>query len=217
LKAVSRNIIVSKTARYFFMGCAPSKVKSVWFVLHGYGQLASDFINDFESLADESTLIVAPEAFNKFYLRNFTGKIGAAWMTKEDRENEIIDYVNYLDSVYADVLSGIPRKRIKISVLGFSQGTATACRWLTRGDARADRLILWGGGIAPDIDLLKCGDLLNSLNLTIVIGKNDKVVSEEQLKIELRKLEENLINFSFERFDGGHELNVDQLKKYFSD
>jgi predicted esterase len=217
MKTVSRNITVSKTARYFMTGCKPAKVKTVWFVLHGYGQLASDFIKDFESLAGNSTLIIAPEALNKFYLRSFTGKIGAAWMTKEDRENEIIDYVNYLDSVYIDVLSRIPRKKIKIAVLGFSQGTATACRWLTLGDARADRLILWGGVISPDIDLVKYGDLLNSMNLTIVIGKNDKIVSEEQLKIELRKLEENLINFSFERFDGGHELNADQLMKYFSD
>ena len=94
------NIIVQKSARYFTLGYPSDKIKSIWFVLHGYGNLASEFINSFEIINDGENYIIAPEALNKFYLKGFYGKVGATWMTKENRENEINDYVNLLDSVY---------------------------------------------------------------------------------------------------------------------
>ncbi len=47
-------------------------------------------------------------------------------MTKEDRENEIADYVDFLDAVFGEVVT--PGARV--TVLGFSQGVATAARWL---------------------------------------------------------------------------------------
>src|SRR5206468_3354730 len=74
---------------------------------------------------------------------------GASWMTREDRLHEIDDYVRYLDAVHAQVASG----KARVTALGFSQGTATACRWAAFGSARIDRLIVWGGEVPPDLDL----------------------------------------------------------------
>ena len=42
------HIQVTKTARYFTLGELNEKTLEVWFVLHGYAQLASDFIKDFD-------------------------------------------------------------------------------------------------------------------------------------------------------------------------
>lgn len=209
----SKRIAISKTARYYIMGEPSEKINSVWIVLHGYGQLAEEFGGYFKTLNNESILVVAPEALNKFYLKGFGGKIGATWMTKEDRESEIIDYVNYLDSVYDEVIKYGLLGKVKITVLGFSQGTATACRWILKGNSKIDRLILWGGGIPQDVDLLSVKKLFNSIDLTIVLGDKDEFISEEQLMKEIKKLNEIKLNHMIYRFNGKHEIKAEVLRQ----
>jgi len=206
-------IRITKTARYYILGEPSEKINSVWMVLHGFKQLAEGFIKYFKTILDENTLIIAPEALNKFYLEGFRGKVGATWMTKEDRENEILDYVNYLDSVYDEVIKCGMFGHSKITVLGFSQGTATACRWLDIGKSRIDRMILWGGGIPPDIDLTASKELFNSTELSIVAGNADEFISNEQIKDELKKLDDNKLLYRFYSYTGGHEIRADVLRE----
>lgn len=209
----SKRIAISKTARYYIMGEPSEKINSVWIVLHGYGQLAEEFINYFKTLKNESTLVVAPEALNRFYLKGFGGKIGATWMTKEERESEINDYVNYLDSVYDEVIKYGLLGKVKIAVLGFSQGTATACRWISKCNSKIDRLILWGGGVPPDVDLEFSHKLFNSINLEIVIGNEDQFISEEQMEKEIKRFEEIKLNYKIHRFNGKHEIKANILRQ----
>src|SRR5688572_6736067 len=152
------HINVSKTARYYTLGTPSDQISDVWFVCHGYGQLASDFIKEFECIESPSRLIVAPEALSRFYLSDGTGfhgpdsKVGATWMTREDREAEIADYIAYMERLYDEIFRVVPRESAKVTVLGFSQGGATATRWLTRGRAKADRLQIWGSFLPADYD-----------------------------------------------------------------
>ena len=90
----SHYIKTQKTARYFVLGNPGAQTKVIWFVLHGYGQLAERFISKFQSLVDDYTVVVAPEALHRFYATGNSGRIGASGMTKEDRENDILDYVH---------------------------------------------------------------------------------------------------------------------------
>lgn len=212
----SKRITISKTARYYILGKHSEKINSVWIVLHGYGQLAAEFIKYFKALKNESTLIVAPEALNKFYLKGFSGNVGATWMTKEGRENEIIDYVNYLDSVYDEAIKYGLLGNVKINVLGFSQGTATACRWISKGKSKIDRLILWGGEIPKDIDLASVKQIFNSIDLEIVLGNEDEFISEEQLMMEIKRLNEIKLNHKIYRFNGKHEIKADMLRQLIS-
>jgi len=209
----SKRITISKTARYYIMGQPSEKINSVWIVLHGYGQLAEEFIRYFKTVVNESTLLVAPEALNRFYLKGFGGKIGATWMIKEERENEINDFVNYLDSVYDEVIKYGLFRNAKITVLGFSQGTATACRWITKGRSKIDRLILWGGGIPADVNLQSSLTILNSVNLTIVVGDKDEFIPEEQLMKEIKRLNEIKLNHKIYRFNGRHEIKAGVLRQ----
>jgi len=215
MNIITKNISVYKTARYFVMGKPSARINSVLFVLHGYSQLAEDFIKTFESLENETTLIIAPEALNRFYVKGFSGKVGSAWMTKEDRENEIKDYVNYLDSVYDDVIKFGLLSKTEITVLGFSQGTATACRWISKGKSKVDRLILWGGGVPPDIDLESSKEIFNSLRLTVVVGDKDEFISVEQIEKEKQHLEKNNIKYSLIIFEGKHVIKKEILLKLF--
>jgi len=211
----AKNVLIQKTARYFLIGKPSEKIKSALIVLHGYGQLAEDFIKYFEPIKSETTLIVAPEALNKFYIKGFSGKVGSTWMTKEDRENEIKDYVNYLDAVYDDVIRFGLLSKTKITVLGFSQGTVTACRWLSRGKSKVNRLILWGGGIPPDVDLEVANELFNSLQLTIVVGDKDEFILPEQIEKEELRLRKDNIKYSLLLFEGKHIIKKEILLKLF--
>lgn len=213
MKTAFKRIAITKTARYFISGTISEKTKTIWIVLHGYSQLAGEFIGYFNPLSSESAFIIAPEALNKFYVKGFEGRVGATWMTREDRESEIIDYVGYLDSVYDEVIRYGLLGSVKINVLGFSQGTAAACRWITKGKSKIDRLILWGGGIPQDVDLITHRELLNSIELTFILGDKDEFVPEEQLIKQIDLLTGNEIKYKVLRYTGKHEINSAVLRQ----
>ena len=204
------HLSVPRTARFFTLGNEAAPIE-LWFVLHGYGQLAARFIRHFEPLDDGSRLVVAPEGLSRFYIEaNRPEKIGASWMTREDRLAEIADYVRYLDAVYAAV-GGATRPRVV--VLGFSQGTATAARWLATGSARADRLILWGGEVPPDLDLAAARARWSETGLTFVAGSADPFITAKVLARDEARLREHGVAYQVERFEGGHEIVPDVLRQ----
>jgi predicted esterase len=199
----------TRTARYFTLG-ALETAHDVWFVCHGYGQLASRFLDRFHALEAERRCIVAPEALSRFYLTDSPGerRVGATWMTREDRLHEIDDYVRYLDALHAKI---VPREA-KVTLLGFSQGSATACRWAARGAARIDRLIVWGGEVPPDLDLARAAARLGAMRLTFVYGMRDefftpKIVAATESRLHTHELPHELISF-----DGGHEIDEGTLR-----
>jgi hypothetical protein len=63
--------------------------------LHGYGQLAQFFARKFAAL-DQSFGIIVPEGPHRFYLEGSSGRVGASWMTKEWREQDIEENTRYL-------------------------------------------------------------------------------------------------------------------------
>lgn len=207
------HISVTRRARYFSLGTVNEQLKQVWFVCHGYGQLASDFLKNFEVLANGHRLIIAPEGLSRFYLRGFTGRVGTSWMTREDRLNEIRDYVDYLNAVYNEICKSFDSAGVKIFVLGFSQGTATAWRWVCQGSAKTDHLILWAGFVPPELELAKSQRLFRRCGLTLIIGKHDELGNEQAIIEQERTLKENQIPFKLLRFDGGHELDSQLLSE----
>ncbi|MFA3783635.1 alpha/beta hydrolase [Melioribacteraceae bacterium 4301-Me] len=207
---ITKNISVEKTARYFLLGKSFGKVEELWFVLHGYGQLAEDFIKQFEFLNNGSNLIVAPEALNKFYVRGFSGKIGASWMTKEDRENEIADYINYLNKISETIFNDVTPQ--KINVLGFSQGTATVCRWLNSSKLKPENIFLCSGGVPPDLHLDKENSFLHKSKLWLIVGNADEFISKDRIDEEEELLKKSGTSYKLIVFDGGHTMNLISLK-----
>jgi predicted esterase len=199
---------VTRSARYFTIG---RPEREVWFVLHGYGQLAARFLRHFEAIHDGTRLIVAPEGLSRFYLTEDPAerRVGATWMTREDRLAEIEDYVRYVDAVYEDVMRSIDRVRVKVTVLGFSQGATTACRWTALGASRIDRLIVWGGEVPPDLDLTK----LQGRSLSLVCGTRDEYFTPKVVAATEARLREHGIPYELVPFDGGHDIAADVLKQ----
>lgn len=200
-----------KTARYYTLGKLSKNTKTVWFICHGYGQLANYFLRNFKSIEDEHTFVISPEGFHRYYLNGFSGRVGASWMTKEDRSNDIADYVAYLDQLYDKVFNQVDRNNITVNVLGFSQGGATATRWTCQGISKIDNLILWAAVYPPDLNFEAHSQTLNSLNFRIVIGDDDEFISESELLEHTNLLDEKGINYEIIRYNGTHKINSDTL------
>ncbi|HNC31872.1 MAG TPA: radical SAM protein, partial [Cyclobacteriaceae bacterium] len=56
--------------RYFKLGEINSDTRAVWFVLHGYGQLAQYFLRKFKSLEAHGICVIAPEGLSHYYLED---------------------------------------------------------------------------------------------------------------------------------------------------
>ena len=200
---------VPRTARYHTLGPLESP-REVWFVLHGYGQLAEHFIRGFRPLDDGTRLVVAPEALSRFYLAGTRGRVGASWMTKADREAEIDDYVRYLDTLAAHLLPA-DRSSTRVLVLGFSQGAATAARWACRGTVEADAVVLWGGSLPPEIDLdTNRGRLAG---LTLVLGTEDEYRNDEAVAAERERLRGAEIAYTPVEYVGTHRIEREPLER----
>lgn len=209
------HISVSRTARYFTLGNS-SGVAEVWFACHGYGQLASRFLEKLRVLDDGRRYLVAPEGLSRFYLSESATerRVGATWMTREDRLAEIDDYVRYLDGVYADVFGSLDRARVSVHALGYSQGASTVSRWVAMGKAKIDRLTLWGGEFPPDLDLTLDAvvNRLRAARMTLVYGRSDEYITPKVVSGVLERLRQHGIPYEEIPFDGGHEMNEAVLR-----
>ena len=224
-----RHIRVARTGRYYTLGPNDPPPEEIWVVCHGYRQLARRFLPRFAGLDDGKRLIVAPEGLSRFYLHDNElrhGKevpIGATWMTREDRESEIEDYVGFLDAVLAEVtrnlgdapIGGVEGKGRdvdkgcpRLTVLGFSQGAQTVSRWVAAGEMATERIILWGGYLPDDFDLDRGLDRLRSATLVLVRGLDDPYISEEVHASQEKRLQELGVPFQSVTHPGGHQLNA---------
>lgn len=215
---MERYIQVQRTARYHLLGVEDGPVRETWFVLHGYQQLAGRFINRFRTLDDGTRRIVAPEALSRFYVSQEPGrhgpasKVGATWMTREDRDHEIQDYVSYLDTLAEYVADGGEHAG-RTTVLGFSQGVATAARWVTLGTMRPARLILWGDQVPPDLDLDRAAASLEGVDVVLARGRRDRIFQDGGASMDVDRLRSAGISCRVAEYDGGHDVDQRLLKE----
>ncbi|MBC6990219.1 alpha/beta hydrolase [Hymenobacter sp. BT491] len=212
--AQEHHFSVTRSARYYQLGELSSHTRQVWFVAHGYGQLAAYFIRHFAPLvqADPTLVVVAPEGLSRFYLSGTGGRIGATWMTREDRLAEIEDYVEYLNQLSTSILSQCA-EQTKVLVLGFSQGAATVSRWLAHAPFRPAQLVLWAGAFPEDVDFAVASRLLQHLPITLVCGDQDEFISGDAFAKQRAFLQKRGVEPAVVRFNGKHTLQADVMKQ----
>ena len=206
-------IKTSKTARVYLTNEITKNTKEVVISCHGYAQLGKFFIKKFEGISNEHRTVIVPEALNKFYWNGMNGRVVASWMTKDDRESEIEDYINYLNQVYEMIKE--KNKNVKIIAFGFSQGSSTISRWISQKNYKIDceRLILWSGSFP--IDVLE-ENIFKTIPFQYLFGNEDEYYS----KVKIIELESTLnkkdIHPDFIEFNGGHKIYEEPLQKLFS-
>lgn len=202
-------------ARFYTLGKLTSNTKQIWFVLHGYGQLAGYFIRKFSALEEQNIFVVAPEGLSRFYLENLqssgrsSDRVGATWMTKENRLADIENYLQYLDTVFEDQVGS--SNKMPVTIVGFSQGAATASRWITNGKVNFNRLILWAGVFPPDMDFKSGKDILDHKETYFVYGKSDPFINDGRFA-EMNMISAKLgIKPKIISFEGKHEIEEKTL------
>jgi predicted esterase len=207
------HIPVTRTARYFTLGGLNDNTKNIWILLHGHKTLARDFISHFRKLSEKGSFLIAPEGLMRFYLKGDFGDVGASWMTKEDRQSDISDYVNFLDRLFLDEIEPNAKNHsLKINALGFSQGSATLSRWLTLGKAKVDRAVFWCGSIALDIDYTQAANLKQT-EIMQVFASDDPYYDKDFPKVQQELLTRAGLTPQIYTFKGGHEINVGLMKE----
>lgn len=210
------HIEVPRSARYAALGGSGPQVRELWVVLHGYRQLAPRFVRRFGGLAGPARLIAAPEALNRFYLGDTPGRhgpesrVGATWMTREDRLTEIRDYVRYLDRLHRHLRAGLSEE-VRTVGLGFSQGCHTLARWAALGDVDFQALIFWGEVLPPDLDLEAARGGFGTARLLSVQGRLDGHLTEELLARQARQMVGIGRQMEVRWHEGGHRLEASTL------
>lgn len=196
------NLEVKRTAVYELIG--NPNAKELWIVLHGYGQLVRYFSRKFNCIDDGTKLMVFPQGMHRYYLKGSAGRVGASWMTKEERLTDIQDNHHLLNVLFKSVDH---EKFDKIVVFGFSQGAATAARWAFDSEVEINHLVLWGAVFPPDIDWKEAKH--KTFQCHCMIGDTDEYISDVNAALQavtnVWPLTQTYI------YHGGHDINESAL------
>jgi predicted esterase len=166
-------------------------------------------------LHENEIFVVAPEGLHRFYLNGTSGRVGASWMTKEAREIDISDNLAYLDQVYRAFI--LPHQFDEIVVLGFSQGAATAARWIQHTDCKIHTFIQWAGVFPPDLEIDPHHHKFNKIKHFYVVGNQDpyfsNALSNEYNQAEW--LKKNAFDAEIINFEGKHDIDLTTLMTLF--
>jgi len=202
----THSLKVERTAHYYTIGTPGPQIEHLWIVCHGYGQLASRLIQKFSELDDGKTLIIAPEGLSRFYWKGVTGQFAASWMTSLDRLEEIADYTRFIKSIYDHYTQQLS-DAVKITLLGFSQGCATQCRWIMREFPQFDHLVLWAGRIPEDLDYTPHEEYFKSKAMFWVYGDEDQFLKPEFIDWQRNFAAEQKLSYEEIPFKGKHEID----------
>ncbi|WP_370087725.1 alpha/beta hydrolase [Ekhidna sp.] len=171
------HIDISIKASFYTLNRLTEKTERVWLIFHGYGQLAEYFIKKFEVLDPGNNFIIAPQGLSKYYLEGVYGRVGASWMTKEDRLTEIENQYSYIDTVLGQF--NISDK--KLIYFGFSQGTATMGRYAAHAKNPFDQMIIWAGTFPPDTNPNDWNFLTGKEGIHYYTSREDIYFKEEMI------------------------------------
>lgn len=200
----TKNIIVQKHAR-IFLSKPVNQEDELWILFHGYGQNVDDFYNSFTTKQFSDKCFIIPEGLSRFYQKGINGNVGASWMTNEDRELEILDQKNYLNQI----IENFDLSNRKINIFAFSQGVATAARWISESELNIGKLIFWSGNIPTQLLLDKQNNLWR-FNPHFFIGEEDQFASKKNWSLFTKQLNKNKFTF----YKGDHFFTPELVTKY---
>lgn len=202
---------ISFQAPYYKIGSLNQQTKNVWFIFHGYGQLADDFADLFSELISEDNVLIFPQGLSKFYLKGVDKKIGANWMTSKDRDLDIANYISYLNQLFDHEIRPY-LEHLELNILGFSQGGHTASRWIYKSDIPYHKLVLWGSSLAHEINQKMIASSFSKGKNILVCGDHDRYIDPEQLQKLKSRYEQMKFSFQFVEYHGGHDIYPAVLK-----
>ncbi len=211
----TKNFQINKTVRYSTYGDLTEKTKYFWFALHGSRMLCEQVLYKFSEFDTTEHFIVAPEAFNRLYAKDFGGDVVATWMTKRDRLHEINDIGNYLSSLYKHFETMMPDNCHKI-LLGFSQGGTMGFRWLNQAKINFQTFIAYSCWIPEEIDLSQAKTDWKELQLIYTYGLQDQFLKPSSIEKLEMVVEKNNLPLIRDSYEGDHRIDRENLLRLFN-
>jgi len=81
------------------------------------------------------------------------------------------------------------------------------------GKSEANIFIIHSSDIPKDVDFDSLKEKSDKMKIHCVYGDEDKAVRKENFESSLNLLKEKNINFTLHSFHGGHEVNIESIKK----
>ena len=208
---MQKTIDLQLTATYETYGNLTAETETIIVAFHGYGQLAKYFIRKFNFLDAAKYYVIAPQGLSKFYLNNHT-RVGASWMTKEDRELDLKNQLHYVQTVFETETKGVDWTTKKLIVFGFSQGTATVSRWVATFKIQFDKFIAWGGQLGFELTVADFDFVKNDAKTLMLLGDKDEFYNGENVEKMEIAFKTVFPKGEFEMYEGKHEIIVDSLQ-----
>jgi predicted esterase len=68
-------------------------------------------------------------------------------------------------------------------------------------------LVLWGGGLAPEVDLAGLRARQPGMEWHFCVGQSDPLISQDEVDAETARLAAAGVQYLLHQFDGGHQVD----------
>lgn len=199
-------------APFYSMNELTGSTRRVWLVFHGYGQLSRFFVRKFDGLDKKQNFILAPQGLSKYYLKGFEGRVGANWMTKEDRLTDIANQYAYIDAVLDQ--EPVDWEKVTLVYFGFSQGVATMGRYAAYSGRPFSTMVVWAGAFPPELTSEDFHFRSGAEHFRCFIGDEDPFFTPGKENEQKQHLEAVFLQkIEITRFEGAHELRADLISE----
>lgn len=206
----TKQVTYQSTNTYSTLNTLTNDTQNIWIACHGIGYLSKYFISYFQDLDPRLNYIIAPQAPSKYYQTKAYKYVGASWLTKENRELETKNILNYLDALLE--MENLPTGK-NIILFGFSQGVSVVTRWMAQRKVNCDLLVIHSGSIPTEFDSTSF-NYLPHLKTSIIYGTEDEYLTKERIQDQLI-LANSIFPNSPEifKFEGKHVMHKASLEK----
>jgi predicted esterase len=167
---------------------------------HGYGENAELHLEQLRRIPGANRwALCAVQALHPFY--NRTGDVIACWMTRQDREDAILDNVRYVASVVAEVKRELPVSE-RLAWVGFSQGAAMAYRAACGSGHASQGVVVLGGDVPPELEQR---DLAGFPPVLLGRGSSEEWYDAAKMAHDVEILRSRRVDVRPLVFQGGHE------------
>ena len=202
MNLINGRMRISHTVYYSVQVPEQKGPRPLLIVLHGFGQVAGQFVKVFEPLATKGVLVAAPQGANQLYTNLKERRVGFSWLTKYERDRSVSDFVAYMEQLYKLLQETCEVDSQRVFMLGFSQGVSMAYRTWAHSSLPVRGVIACGGDLPPDI--IEQLEGLPPIEILLVHGRQDEEVSPDKAQEALKHLRAAGLKPELFDFEGGH-------------
>ena len=182
--------------------------------LHGWGANALDLQGLAPYIAGGKFMVICPQGPLDVPIGAISGY---GWfpirMGTPPREDQIEEAVDRAERFIEAALDRYPADRMKLVMLGFSQGGVMSFRLAFRHPERFAALVGLSTWFPPELkENIKSLDVIQKLPTLIEHGRADDMITLARAKESLEYLRELKVPVTFREYDCGHEITASGLE-----